>query len=193
MRDIILELYQRPQTIFTFKEISLMFKDLSYQSLKDRLSYAVRAKKILRLRKGVYAKMDFNFYELANKLYTPSYISLETVLKKEGIIFQEYETIFVVSYLTRKIAINQRSIFYRKVKNEILLEKEGVIEENNYFIAIKERAFLDALFLYKNYHFDNLQPLNWEKIHRLKKIYQSRALEKRVKEYYQIYQREYAQ
>lgn len=193
MRDIILELYQRPQTIFTFKEISLMFKDLSYQSLKDRLSYAVRAKKILRLRKGVYAKMDFNFYELANKLYTPSYISLETVLKKEGIIFQEYETIFVVSYLTRKITINQRSIFYRKVKNEILLEKEGVIEENNYFIAIKERAFLDALFLYKNYHFDNLQPLNWEKIHRLKKIYQSRALEKRVKEYYQIYQREYAQ
>lgn len=193
MKDIILELYQRPQTIFTFKEISLMFKDLSYQSLKDRLSYAVRAKKILRLRRGVYAKMDFNFYELANKLYTPSYISLETVLKKEGIIFQEYKTVFVVSYLTRKIAINQRSIFYRKIKNEILLEKEGVIEENNYFIAIKERAFLDALFLYKNYHFDNLQPLNWEKIHRLKKIYQSRALEKRVKEYYQIYQREYAQ
>lgn len=193
MKDIILELYQRPQTIFTFKEISLMFKDLSYQSLKDRLSYAVRAKKILRLRKGVYAKMDFNFYELANKLYTPSYISLETVLKKEGIIFQEYKTVFVISYLTRKIAINQRSIFYRKIKNEILLEKEGIIEENNYFIAIKERAFLDALFLYKNYHFDNLQPLNWEKIHRLKKIYQSRALEKRVKEYYQIYQREYAQ
>lgn len=193
MKDIILELYQRPQTIFTFKEISLMFKDLSYQSLKDRLSYAVRAKKILRLRKGVYAKMDFNFYELANKLYTPSYISLETVLKKEGIIFQEYKTVFVISYLTRKIAINQRSIFYRKIKNEILLEKEGIIEENNYFIAIKERAFLDALFLYKNYHFDNLQPLNWEKIHRLKKIYQSRALEKRVKEYYQIYQKEYAQ
>ena len=80
--------YQRLQTIFTFKEISLMFKDLSYQSLKDRLSYAVRAKKILRLRKGVYAKMDFNFYELANKLYTSSYISLETGLKKEGIIFQ---------------------------------------------------------------------------------------------------------
>lgn len=192
MSNIIFELYQKPQTVFTFKEISLIFKGLPYQSLKDRLTYAVKAKKILRLRRGIYAKTNFDYFELANKLYTPSYISLETVLKKEGIIFQEYQTIFAVSYLTRKLVINNQPIFYRKIKNEVLLEREGIIEENNYFVATKERAFLDAIFLYKNYHFDNLKPINWEKVNQLKKIYQSQALEKRVGEYYQIYQKEYA-
>lgn len=191
MSHIVLTLYQKPQTIFTFKELSLLFRNLSYQSLKDKLSYAVETNKLLRLRKGVYAKINFNFFELANKLYTPSYISLETVLRNEGIIFQEDKTITVVSYLTRKLDINNQPIFYRKIANDILINRKGIIEKNNYFIASKERGFLDALFIYKNYHFDNLQPLDWEKINQLKKIYHNCSLEKRVNQYYQIYKKEY--
>ncbi len=188
--DFILELYQKPLTVFTLKEISLLFPKISYQSLKDRLSYAVSKKKLLRLKKGVYSKIKFEPLELANKIYTPSYISLETVLQKEGIIFQNYLTIFVASYLTRKINVFDYQIQYRKIKNEILFNKEGIEELNGYFIASKERAFLDAIFLYKNYHFDNLKIINWEKVFQLIKIYRSKVLEKRVKEYYQLFKKE---
>jgi hypothetical protein len=69
----------------------------------------------------------------------------------------------VASYLTRKIKVGEQEIFYRKIKDEILLNNLGVEERNSYFIATKERAFLDAVFLYKDYHFDNLRPLDWEK------------------------------
>lgn len=62
-----------------------------------------------------------NFLELANKIYTPSYISFEIVLVKEGIIFQKYQTIFAASYLSRRIKVGEQEIFYRKIKNEILL------------------------------------------------------------------------
>lgn len=189
-KDFILDLYQKPQTVFTLKEISLLFPIISYQSLKDRLSYAVATKKLLRLKKGVYSKIQFEPLELANKIYTPSYISLETVLQKEGIIFQSYQTIFVISYLTRKINVLDYQIQYRKIKSDILLNKEGIDESNGYFLASKERAFLDAIFLYKNYHFDNLKILNWEKIFQLMKIYKSKVLEKRVKEHYQLFKRE---
>lgn len=190
MNNVIITLYQKPNTVFTFNELTLIFKNLSPQSLKDRLSYAVDTKKLLRLRKGIYAKLNFNYFELANKIYTPCYISLETVLKKEGIIFQESSAITLVSYLTRQISINDQLISYRKIKNEVLLNKDGIIEETNYFIATKERAFLDAIFLYKDYHFDNLKLLDWEKINQLKKIYHNGAFEKRVEDYYQIYQKE---
>ena len=54
-------------------------------------------------------------------------------------------------------------------------------------MASKERAFLDAVYLYKDYHFDNLGSLDWEKIEDLKKIYKSKAFEKRVNSYYHDY------
>lgn len=189
-KNFILEIYKKPQTIFPFKEISLLFPQLSYKNLKNKVSYFVRVGKLKRIRKGVYAKDSFNFLELANKIYTPSYISFETVLEKEGIVFQKYQTIFVASYLSRRIKVGEQEIFYRKIKNEILLNNSGVQEKNFYFMASKERAFLDAVFLYKDYHFDNLGPLNWDIIEEIKKIYSSRLLEKRVAQYYKIYKKD---
>ena len=189
--NLVLEIYRLPQTVFTLKEISILFPKISYQSLKDKLSYAVETGKLIKLRKGVYAKNNFNPFELANKIFTPSYISLETVLQKEGIIFQSYETIIVASYLTRRLTIGSIKLSFRKIQDVVLLNHEGIKEVDNYFIASKERAFLDALFLYKNYHFDNLRPLDWESIFQLKKIYQSKILEKRVDDYYQLFKKDY--
>lgn len=191
-KNFILEIYKKPQTIFSLKEISLFFPQIPYKNLKSKLSYFVSVGKLKRLRKGIYAKEDFNLLELANKIYTPSYISLETVLGKEGIIFQKYQTIFVATYLTRKIKVGNQEIFYRKIKDETLLNSLGVEEENTYFMASKERAFLDAVFLYKDYHFDNLRPLDWDKIKEIAKIYSSQTLIKRVAQYYKIYKQDNA-
>jgi len=189
-KNLILSLYQNPKTVFSIKEISQIFPNLSYQSLKDRLSYAVKTKKLLKPRRGIYTKINFNPFELANKIYVPSYISLETVLLKEGLIFQEKKEITLISYLTRTIKINENLIIsYRKIKDEILNNLKGIKKENHYFIAEKERAFLDALFLFKDFHFDNLN-LDWKKVFELQKIYQSKNLEKRVLEYYQIFKNE---
>ncbi len=187
MKDIIFDLYQKNQTVFTFQEISLFYPKINKQSLKDKLRYAVKKEKLLRLRRGIYAKKDYLVFELANKIYTPSYISLETVLEKEGIIFQKQNKITVVSYLSRDITVDNHSISYRKIKNEILINHQDIVNENNYFIASKERAFLDAVFLFKDYHFDNLNSLDWEKIFKLLNIYKNKTLEKRINEYYQIF------
>jgi len=190
-KDIIFELYRKEATVFTLKEITLLFPNLTYKTILNKLIYAIKTNRLKKIRKGIYAKDRFNFLEVANKLYTPSYISFETVLQKEGIVFQVYKTVFVASYLTRNIKLKENEIFYRKLINEVLLNSNGVEKINNYFVATKERAFLDAIFLYKNYHFDNLKPLDWKKITELKKIYQSKTLEKRVDEYYQIFKEEY--
>lgn len=189
--DVILKLYSNPSTVFTLDEISLLLPDIEYKNLRDRLYYFTKVGKLIRLRYGVYAKKDYNPFELANKLYKPSYISLETVLAK-GVVFQYYERIFAVSYLTREVEVGDITIQYRRIRKDILTNMAGIEEKDNYFIASLERAFLDAVFIYKDYHFDNLGSLNWEKVFALASSYRSIAFSKRVKSYYKDYQEEYA-
>lgn len=189
--DLLLKLYSQPQTVFTIGELSLLFPEISYPNLRRRLSYFSGVGKVKKLRQGIYAKGKYNPLELANKLYNPSYISLETVLEKEGVVFQHYETISVISYLTRRINVSGYNIFYRKIKDSVLLNREGIEEKEGFSIASLERAFLDAIFLYKDYHFDNLKPINWEKAMRLQEIYYSKRLKKRLKEYHALYDGQY--
>lgn len=189
--DLLLTIYQRPGTVFTVDEISQFFPGITYKQLKDRLYYFTKVGKIKRLKQGIYAKNGFNSMEFANKLYKPSYISLETVLVQAGVVFQYYETIFLVSYLTRTVEAGGIKIQYRRMPGYILTDLSGIGIKENYFIATKERAFLDAVYIYKNYFFDNLGAIDWEEVQKLKKIYDSKAFEKRVEEYYQWYKEDY--
>jgi len=190
--DIILTLYSKPQTVFTLDEISLYFPNIIYENLRSRVRYFTNVGKLKRLRQGVYAKEKYDPLELANKLYSPSYISLETVLTKGGVVFQYYERIFAVSYLTREVIVENITIQYRQIKKDVLVNTEGIELKEGYSIASLERAFLDALFIYKNYHFDNLGALNWKKILELQFLYHSKAFEKRVENYHKDYLEEYA-
>lgn len=189
--DIILLLYSRPETVFTVGEISQLMPKIPYESIRDRLYYFTKVGKLKRLHQGVYAKEEYNPFELANKLYTPSYISLETVLAKGGVVFQYYERIFAVSYLTREVEAGDITIQYRRIKKEVLANTTGIEIKDSYYIASLERAFLDAVFIYKNYFFDNLSTIDWEKVDKLKKIYQSKVFEKRVEEYYEYYKEDF--
>ncbi len=190
-KDFILKIYSLPQTVFTLREFSLIFPEAIYENLKSQVNYFVKRGKLISVRKGIYVKEGYNILELANKIYTPSYVSFETVLVKKAIIFQHYETIFMASYLSRKINVNNELITYRKIEDNILLNPAGIEHIDNYSVASKERAFLDTVFLYKNYHFDNLNPLNWGEIIKLAKIYNSKALEKSAQEYCQIFKNEH--
>ena len=172
-------------TVFTFKDISLLWAETDSNLIKRRINYYVKTGKLYPIRKGFYAKdKNYDKFELATKIYTPSYISFETVLAQAGIIFQFYSQIFVASYLTREIEIDGQKYSYRKIKDSILTNQAGLEFKNNYWIASPERAFLDLLYLNKEYHFDNLDPLDKAKIFEILPIYKNKALEKRVKEIY---------
>ena len=119
--------------------------------------------------------------ELACRLYTPSYISLEYVLQKNGIIFQFDRQLTVVSYLSRYIETDNLSIRYRKIKGELLVNHSGLKKPSPYVtVALPERAFLDMLYLDPYFYFDNLNPLDKTLVMKLLPGYQSKALARRV-------------
>ena len=155
--------------------------ETNFQSLNKKLNYYVRTGKLQNPRKGIYTKPNYNPEELACTIYTPSYISLEYVLQKAGILFQYDSRITAVSYLSRTIEVAGQIYLFRKIKGEILLNTVGVIRQDNHInIAIAERAFLDLLYLNTDYYFDNLNPLNKQLVYKFLPIYQSKALSVRV-------------
>ncbi len=172
------------KTVFSFKDIGLFWKEINPNSAKVRVNYYVKNKELIQLRRGLYAKdQNYNKYELATKIYTPSYISFETVLKNAGMIFQHYNSIFVASYKTKRIVIDKQEYSFKTIKKEILTNSVGIEENNNYHIASIERAFLDILYLNKDYYFDNLSPLNWKKVYEMLPIYgNNKRMEKKVLE-----------
>ena len=181
----ILDIYRSNKTVFSFKDLSLILNETNKNYLKSTIYRYVKTGKLYRLRRGIYAKdKNYNKFELATKIYTPSYISFETVLSKAGIIFQYYSQIFVASYLCREITIDNQVYSYKKIKDDILTNSCGIENKENYSIASPERAFLDALYLYKDYHFDNLSSLDWEKVYKILPIYgKNKVFKKRVEKY----------
>lgn len=178
-------LLRSPKTIFSTKDVSLLWGEERKNMVSVRLDKYVRSGKLLRVRRGFYTKdKNYDKFELANKIYTPSYISFETVLAKAGVIFQFYGRIFVASYVTREITTDNQTYSYKRIRDSILTNSAGVEVRDNYYIASPERAFLDVVYSSKGYHFDNLSPLNWKKVFEILLIYENKSMEKRVKKYH---------
>lgn len=172
------------KTVFSFKDIALLWGD-SGSAARVRVNYYLKKGELYRIRQGLYAKdKNYDKFEMATRIYTPAYISFETVLGKAGITFQYYSQIFVVSYLTRDIKCDGQAYSFKKIKDTILTNKKGLENRGEYLMASKERAFLDVLYLNKDYHFDNLSPLDWDKVFEILPIYENKRMAKKVKEFF---------
>jgi hypothetical protein len=180
-KKILREVLKSSRTVFKINDIALLLEDEKSSALAKTLFYYIKTGDLLNLRKGFYAKKGYRLEELACLLYPPTYISLEYVLQRAGVIFQYDSAITNVSYLTREIEIDNQTIRYRTIKGEILTNPLGIIlNKDNINIATPERAFLDMLYLNSRYYFDNLRILDKKAIHQLLPIYNSLMLTKTV-------------
>lgn len=185
----ILSILRSKSSVFTFKEILLATVEAKPLLLKRRLNYYIEKGELYHIRRGFYAKdKNYDKLELATKILTPSYVSFETVLVAAGVVFQHYSTIFVATYQTKEIICDGQTYSFKKIKDTILTNSAGIEQRDYYSIASKERAFLDILYLNKGYHFDNLSPLDFNKIFALLPIYNNKRMAKKVDAYFKEFQ-----
>lgn len=183
--DYLTTILRSNKTVFSIKDIALLWHDSSLNAIRVRLNYYVREGDLYRIRKNFYAKSKkYRKLELANRIFTPSYISFETVLAQVGLIFQYQSAITVASYLTRNLSIEGQTYTYKKVKNSVLLDSSGLVSTDEATIAGKERAFLDTLYLNPDFHFDNLRSVNWQLVFTILPTYQNIRLKKTVEDIY---------
>ena len=183
-------LLRSSKTIFSNKDVALMWGEEADGSVRVRLNYYVKAKKLIRVHRGLYAKdKNYNRYELATRINTPSYISFETVLGSSGMTFQYYGNIFVASYIKRNMEVDGQRIEFVRMKDYVLSNTLGIENSDGYARATKERAYLDRIYVSKKYYIDNESPLDWEKVFEILPIYHNKKMEQTVKKYYEKFKK----
>lgn len=170
------------KTVFSVADLQQLFNldDANYTRVV--VSRMVKMGELKRVYRGIYSYRDeYNHWELANKIKTPSYVSLESVLVKFGVIFQDYgERIYSVSTNTVVKRTVGEEFFYQKLKADILSNPIG-IEFGQGVYASPERAVCDRLYLTPGYFFDNLDSLDKNKLITIAEIYNKRVYQE-VKE-----------
>jgi predicted transcriptional regulator of viral defense system len=137
--------------VFTLNDIRMLDPEFREPTLNDWLNNGW----IKRIRRFWYADSSFNpegydYFFIANKIYSPSYISLESALSHYGFIPET--TIQITSISTRKTNLfdTQFGVFsYQSIKNDLYFGYE-VIENNGrpFSLATPEKAILDYLYLH---------------------------------------------
>ena len=142
-------------------------------------------------RNGAFIRVKNNFYILAkdwekfaredflrvsNFLQVPSYISFMTALSFYEITTQVPRDFFECASLKRSVKFDVRGVAFNFYK----LKKEyysGFVKKEQLFIATKEKAFIDSVYLYSfgKYKLDfnslDLDKLDKENIKKVLKIY----------------------
>jgi predicted transcriptional regulator of viral defense system len=136
--------------VFSLRDVSKLSEKLYHHRLVDWQKNGY----IERIANGYYkftdvAQNDFLLFYLANRIYEPSYISLETALSYYGLI---PEAVFnITSVCTKKTTIfdtKYASFQYSKLKNSLFF---GYTLLNNKNMTIKiaepEKVILDLFYL----------------------------------------------
>ena len=90
--DYISTILRSKQTVLSAKDIMLLWGEPTSDAARVRINYYAKNGDLYRIRRGYYSKdKNYNKFELATKIFTPSYVSFETVkthvahiLKKTG-------------------------------------------------------------------------------------------------------------
>ena len=137
---------------FGYEEIARAM-GISIPSARVTACRYVKYKLIIRIKRGVYvlrSRWDTltraEEFILANIIQTPSYISLMTALSYYEITTQVPRDFIESIALNRSLGkgVGNKDFTYFKVNQELY---SGFVRENNFFIAVPEKAFVDALYL----------------------------------------------
>lgn len=187
--------------IFSIKDIEKM--DSSFH--KQRLSEWQKKGYVKKIRQGFYIFTDLEVNEkilfiIANRIYEPSYVSLEMALSIYGLIPEAvYGITSVTSQNTKNIKTPVGDFMYRHIQPELMFGYE--LREHgghHYQIAEIEKTILDFLYfnskISDNESFEGMrfntsllkEKIDLEKFNKYLEAFHSKALEKRAKKFLQF-------
>jgi predicted transcriptional regulator of viral defense system len=194
------------QGIFSVNHIRLYFPGFN----TDNLLYWQKKGYILRIRNNWYCFKEFILvtdfhYLVANTIYAPSYISHQEALLFYGLIPEHIvDSISITTKKTSTFRFLNRTYKYYSISPKYYfgfdlkeMSVNGIFR--NFLIADREKAILDLLYIYDFYQgeqdiseirFNEIvleTEVNWEKMETYMKLFNNKALEKRIRLIQKIY------
>lgn len=192
--DLISELGKSKLAIFSLRDIENLFPEEKLKTIKNNLTRWVKENKFLHLKRNLYEfiepglSSDIPDVYVANRLYSPSYVSLETALSIYSLIPDVAMQVTSVTTLPTREFKNRYGLFiYRSCQKRAftgykLMEYEGT----KILIADKEKALVDFIYFSfrKNdninfeedrFNKDELKKLNWNKLLKYGKLFNNKT------------------
>ena len=130
----------------TLSSLQAIFS-LTRESVRTAASRLAKKGILIRICRDLYvvAGRKYSLFSLANALYQPSVISLETALNYWGLIVQVPQIIFSVALGSYQSNIDNTEFVYRRIAPSLFHFGQKKIED--FYIAEPEKAFLDTLYM----------------------------------------------
>jgi len=180
--------------LFTLEDVKNLFPNEKAKTIKNNLARWLSKGYISRLRRNLYEfadKEDAKISDLyvANRLYGPSYVSLETALSSYSIIPDIAAGVTsVTTGPTRTFRNRYGSFFYRTCRKKAFTGYRIIVSEGSrVYIADKEKALVDFLYyrLRSGRHIDFdeerfnkkiLRNINWKKALKYARIFNNKTV-----------------
>jgi predicted transcriptional regulator of viral defense system len=167
-----------------FQEIT----GLKYNAVRGLLKRYKKKGLVVNPKKGYYYFKDYapDDFFLANKLYYPSYISMETVLSSKGVIPETiYPIISITPKSTREFIVENKKFIYQKIKQEVF---QGYYKKGNYLVADLEKAVADYLYFIALGRKEvndriNLKDIDKNKLKEYSQLYKNKKLTRLINKY----------
>ena len=148
------QLTQKKYYVFSFEDMCIFYPQEKRDNLKQLLSRWMKAGWISSLKKGLYEltypeRQTLPDLYIANKIYSPSYVSLETALSHYSVIPEVSMAVISVSPKpTRRFANFHGLFIYRSIQPKAFCGY-GIERHNGFdvLMAEPEKALVDYLYL----------------------------------------------
>ncbi|NCB00799.1 MAG: hypothetical protein EOM67_01360 [Spirochaetia bacterium] len=154
--------------VFTKAEIATAIEGTEY-SRNGLIKRAIASGDIINIRRGLYClcpelqKSPISVYSLAQRIYGPSYISMESALSYHGLIPEAVYTITCASFNNSKEFNTPLGLFsYNRIPQDIFyVGVERIKDENNniFFMASPIKALAEYLYVHMLSWKDLVEPI----------------------------------
>lgn len=143
-------------------------KNTVYTTIKRYVQKGI----LIPVFKGLYATIPLSQIDPqllgVKALHRYAYISTETVLAQEGIIFQQSSTITIISSLSRQFSIGDNHYRVRQLQDRYLYNPAGISLHNSVSTSNRPRALADLLYFNPHAHLDNTL-IDWQQVRKIQK------------------------
>jgi len=157
--------------VFHLDDLARIWGVNNRNTLLTSLKRYVKSGLIFRLYRGLYsikpiAELDPLLLG-AQAINSYCYLSGETILAKQGIIFQQVDSFTFMGKKTKRFKVENYRYYCRQLKDEFLYNDIGIDKTGKFNLATSERAVADILYFDPSYHFDNPDTINWAEVHKI--------------------------
>ncbi|MDP3976357.1 MAG: hypothetical protein Q8P95_05595 [bacterium] len=159
----------KDEKVFHSHDLANMWNISSHNTLRTTLKRYARQGLLHRIYRGMYSLVPLEGVDPsllgAKAIHSYCYVSIQTILFREGYQNQPSSSLTFISSKSRKFNLGPNYYSCRQLRPNFLFNTAGIIQQSGVNTATVERAIADLLYFNPHAYFDK-EP-DWKKVRQL--------------------------